>query len=447
MIRLVSRMPVKCLSLFFVILLGIVSSGCSSSESIENSDISFVYAVTLNDLTSFKSALITQHSDTIYMMADVLGVIAPRETRVYYWPLTNRYLADWPTLNQLIEGELEVFQDGRLVTTVPLKDYVVQYDNNNVSGSLGLFTGQDAINMYEKFQIAQQQYQQAMFDYYDAKNAWTEEMDKIYQQIADGATIDNFPKEPATPEDFTIYSSPLVKGYPIKLPEGKYSIRTKLANGTIYPGSEKNLVMFRERRKSVVYGVIPESRWTKPAQSNTTNSVIYVYPDTNIYLQPAFGSEYQDLSYTRMTDPEDKIARKDRWEWVSQLPIQEGSLRIYENGNLVSEEKLGAFYVRQSSGSSLSYSVVPFDPESMDQISFKGFAIGRIAKNSSYKIELLDDEGKLVPGSEREIRTINTKNGLWIYVMGVVSFLVGLVIVVVRKSKTGNNKKAVKMGL
>ena len=440
MIRTVKRnRSFKWMFLVLILLLGMGASACNSMSTPENPDISFVYAITLNDLTSFKSALVTSLSNTIYMMSDILGVIAPRETRVYYWPLTNRYLADWATLNQLVEGELEIFKDGSLVTTISLKDYVVQYDNKNVAGTLTLLTGQDAIDMYEKFKIAQQQYQQAMFDYYRAEDAWTVKMDEINKKVAEGVKVISFPDEPGKPEDFTIYSTPLLKGYPIKLGEGQYSIQLKLADGTIYPGSQKKLVMFRERNQSVVYDVIPESRWTKSSLTYTSSSVIYVNPGENIFLKPAFGSEYRDLYYTRMTDPEDKISRKDRWTWVSQLPIEVGSLRVYENGSLISEIKLDAFYVRQSSDSSLSYSVVPFDPNSMDQISFKGFAIGRISKNSAYRIVLLDNKGNLVPGSERQIRAMNTQNGIWLYALGLAPLVAGLVMVITRKKQTRKN--------
>ena len=43
-------------------------------------------------------------------------------------------------MNQLVDGTLEVYQGGRLVTTLALSPYVIQYDVNNPA--------QDAGNVY-----------------------------------------------------------------------------------------------------------------------------------------------------------------------------------------------------------------------------------------------------------------------------------------------------------
>ena len=50
---------------------------------------------------------------------------------IYYWPLTNRYLADWESKNQLVSGTLEILDGNKLISTIELDKYLVQYDSEN----------------------------------------------------------------------------------------------------------------------------------------------------------------------------------------------------------------------------------------------------------------------------------------------------------------------------
>ncbi len=395
-----------------------------------------VYAVTLNDLTSIRSTLIPPNVDSIYLLSDTLGIISPRETRVYYWPLTNRYLADWTTMNTLVEGELEVYQNDKLVEIFDLQDYVIQYDTANIVDSLEIFIGEEASLQYDVFKVAQQEYQQGMFDYYDERENWIEEMDALYKKLDAGEEVDAFPMEPEQPSSFTFYSTKVLQGYPINLPEGEYSIQMKLPDGSISPESMKELVIFNERKKSVTYDVIPEERWTQPTESYNPGGVIYVTAGTKVYLQPFQGSEYRDLYYTNMNDPQDETGRYDRWMWVPQFPLSNVRMQISYKGTVLKEQQLQPYYVRQSSGSALSYEVIPYDPETMNQISFEGFIIDNGEGYYELKVVLLDENGNKLIGSERTIRTINVKNGKLLYPMSAIPLVVGLVVLFFRRRKT-----------
>ncbi len=61
---------------------------------------------------------------TIYLVANP---VSPRRTEVYYWPITNREVANWARLNEPVEGVLEIRRRGRLVASIEATDYVDQY--------------------------------------------------------------------------------------------------------------------------------------------------------------------------------------------------------------------------------------------------------------------------------------------------------------------------------
>lgn len=436
--NMISNLQVKKIFLIIMLSLGILSLCSCRGSSLQQwtGENTFVYAVTLNDLTAIRSALIPPNVDSIYMLSDILGIISPRQTRVYYWPLTNRYLADWNTLNTLIEGDLEVLEKDDVVEVIPLQDYVIQYDTNNVAESLAIHIGEKAGQMYQVFKTAQLEYQQAMFDYYDERKNWIEEMDELYKKLEKGETVGEFPMEPDQPPPFTFFSTEVIQGYPINLPEGEYSIRMKLSDGSSFPESIKDLIIFKARKISVTYDVIPETRWTKPAESYNPSGVLYVTPGTEIYMKPYQGSEYRDLYFTNMLDPQDDTGRLDRWQWVPQFPLSGVTMRISYEGSVLRENELQPFYVKQTSGSSLSYEVVPYDPESMNQISFEGFMIGTIEGYKELQVVLLDEEGNKLPGSERLIRLINVDRGKYLYPLSTFPLIIGLVIVFYRRQKT-----------
>ena len=412
----------------------------SSCRGLENQELerrnAFVYAVTLNDLTAIRSNLIPPSLDSIYLFSNTIGIISPRETRIYYWPLTNRYLADWNTKNTLVEGDLEIWKNDILTDVINLQDYVIQYDTKNIAESLTIHIGSEAIEMYKLFKSAQQEYQQGIFDYYDEREAWIDEVDALYKKMDAGEFDGEFPMEPEQPAPFTLYSTEVMKGYPIILPEGRYSLRMRINDGTFLPESFKELIVFEERKKGVSYDVIPEKRWTKPTESNNQEGTVYVTAGTEIYLEPFVAREYRDLYYTNMIDPQDKTGRSDRWKWVPQAPLKDVTLQVSYEGKVLQEQPLKSFYVKQTSGSSLSYEVIPFDPETMKQISFEGFIIEDVEDYYELKVVLLDDANIKIPGSERIIRLIRVDNGKLLYPLSVIPFTLGLLVVILRQRKT-----------
>ena len=112
----------------------------------------------------------------------------------------------------------------------------------------------------------------AVWAYEEARQAWLAAAREAQSQ---GVEPDDLPREPNQPAPLNTFSTGLNSGFPVKLEPGNYRIRTRAADGTIVPESERRLVVFSPRRTAVGYEVIPENRWTFPEESNDLEGAIF----------------------------------------------------------------------------------------------------------------------------------------------------------------------------
>ncbi len=394
----------------------------------------FVYATTSFDGLVYSSAMVLPENESIYMLADVKNILAPRRTLVYYWPITNRFLPDWGAKNELVEGVLEIYQNGELIHSVTLQDYVIQYDRDNPLETLNLAVGEEAFAAYAHYESLFEAYRDALFEHYEAQQRYREELDEIIRNNEPGQVDpEDLPVRPEPVADFTLLSTEPNKAYPIELPAGRYSLLMRGANGIPIPDSRKNLVVFGPERQGVAYSIVPQARWNRPEDSPHPESVIYTVTGSTLYLQPSRESLYNELYYSLMLDPQDRRARADRTMWVLHDPYPNTRLRILGNDGTAREINLQGYFVQQIPGSGLGYEVFEFDPESMERSSFEGFAVDMQFNNATYRIELLDENGQPIPGSRREIRTLNTDRDWQVYALGGLPILVGLGVFIARR--------------
>ena len=78
----------------------------------------FVYAGNYYNGISYSSNFIPPKTDAIYLLANQDNILSARLTQTYYWPLTNEIKASWDKQNQLVEGQLEILQNGKLIDTL-----------------------------------------------------------------------------------------------------------------------------------------------------------------------------------------------------------------------------------------------------------------------------------------------------------------------------------------
>ena len=393
----------------------------------------FVYAISAFDGELYQSAFIPPVTTSIYFMANEPNILAARLSAIYYWPLTERYEADWLAENQPVEGMLEVRQGSQLVTTLQPIDYVIQYDAKDPVATRKLATGSDAQTAYAGFQKMQQDYRdhQAQYevDMLDYRN-------KVSEIAANAKgkklTEADFPPAPKEVIPFTLFSTEKARGFIINLPEGHYSVRLALSDGTIQPTSERKLEIFGKRRSGVSYKVIPHDRWTKPVNSQSPGGVIYTLKDTTLYLQPYLQNEYNEYAYNHMIDPQDTASRTDRNLWVSFNAYPGGTLVLNQTGK-ATEKTLESYSVVQSTGSGLGYTINIFQPTPGADASFSGYELALDEGQNAYQVVLKDAQGNLLPGSDRQIRVLNTQLAGWMYAASTLPLLLGAAVLIIRR--------------
>src|SRR5687767_12645285 len=126
-----------------VILTGLIIGllGAPVIAQTPETEVRFVYGLNVFNGTEYGTSFAPPAVDTVYMLAGHDGVLDPKLTEVYFWPITNEFRADFGALNELVPGRLEIAQGGRVVETLELTEYVVQFDPPAGLGSGGVFVG------------------------------------------------------------------------------------------------------------------------------------------------------------------------------------------------------------------------------------------------------------------------------------------------------------------
>ena len=241
------------------------------------------------------------------------------------------------------------------------------------------------------------------------------------------------------PESFMFFSTSLNDGFPIELAAGTYSIRIREGNGQIAPQSERKLIIFSARREGLGYTIIPQTKWTTPEQADDPSQVIYARSGSTIYLQPFVEKEYNELHYTRLEKPQSTEGSSDRWVWVHIQPKEGGYLELLRHGQVIGRVERKPYSVKQSPGPALAYEVVEYQAEGEGSRSrspdFEGYEIRVEPGQPSYTIRLVEPDGSVVVGSEREIRLVKTHN-LWaLYLLPLFPLMAGVSLTVWRKGK------------
>lgn len=435
----------KTLILLVMLIIAFSRVGLYSGFAQSQEDLDFVYGTNHFDGVLYSSAMVPPSVGQIFLIADHTSVVAARFTEVYYWPITNEYRADWEKANIVIDGKLEILQGGSLYEVINLTEYVIQYDGNDQLNTTRFYFGEDALKARENFEELQRQYRQDLSDYNTALNEYrTQFQDKLPDLEAGLISDDEMPVAPEPLADLSLFSSNILMGFPINLPVGQYQLQFRTTDGDLIPDSQKTLQTFRTIRRGVGYKIIPEERWTAPEFSQDVGDVIYSLTGKTFYIQPFYQELYNELYYTRMNYPQDKLSRADLTTWVAHRPIEDAILKI-ENGSSVEETELIDYFVQQFPGSRLGYEIVEFDPETMNYPSFSGFRVEIQHPFTNYTIELAGRDGQVINGGHRQIRVILVQRQNLIYVVSGIPLLVGIGAIVMRK-RTIRDEKVIEVG-
>jgi hypothetical protein len=356
-----------------------------ASADVTDRERQFVYGLNVFTGAEYTATYAPSSADAIYLLADQVGVLDPKITEVYFWPITNDYRADWTALNELVPGTLEILRDGRLVQQVELTEYVVQFDR-----ARGLGNGRISLGAQAREHRAE--FERERTAYLDRLRAYTD------------AAVDNPLSPAAQPEPFTLFSSDLARGFPVQLAAGDYALQVRAPDGTIVAGSKKRVFAIAPRRQGIGYEVVPAEKWTVPEMADDPSNAIYTIPGGVIYLRPFVALEFNGLEYARLQNPQDLEATPNRWTWVHVAPLDGATLDA--DGRSIT---LADYSVEQVPGGALGYSIVPFRPDAAAagarSPDLRAFRVEASVGRGAQTLRIVDTSGRELAGSSRRLST------------------------------------------
>lgn len=394
-------------------------------ERIENT----VYTIVAFDGKDYSGTFAREGSDAIYLIANKENFLNLRRTLIYFWPITQRWQADYDTLNEeFLNGTLAVTDStGKTQRLGP-----VRYTYYNFPGEYEInwkvFTGEDADNEWEK-------YQQVMSDYWaavDEHNEKQREQARLFgERISEISekrdagedvtelveevqrTADAGPGDPPQRPGYVV--QPVAEAFLIDLEPGEYRIHFLFDGGEIMEGSEKRLVLHQKRREEMIgYDVIPADKWTRAETSETPSSVLYVDGTTDLYLRPFFQDEFNDLFYER-TLRNDATGNPELMKWVKIQQVPKARIEMTRPNREAVIITQDPYFVEQIPGAVLGYTIVPYDPEGEHENMEPSISAYRIAMQDDSPIirfRLTDAGGRVMPGGRRQIRVVNRSGAL-----------------------------------
>ncbi len=398
----------------------------------------FVYGLNLFTGVEYTTGFVPPAVDTVYVLADHDGVLDPKMTEVYFWPITNEFRADFTSLNEFVPGRLEIVQGRQVAATLELTEYVVQVDPAAEMGSGRVFVGEAARARWERFLAERAAYLERLRAHTEAMVSFNQRIEEVRSKggSSPGAVGLEPPVEPAP---FSLYSTEIGRGFALRLAAGEYTIRVRDAGGEIVADSEKRLVAVAPRRHGVGYEVVPQEKWTVPEQASDPTDVVYTVPGGVAFLRPFAGQELNALAHARLQNPQDLAATSNRWRWVHVAPLGQVTL-VVRHGDREQRLEIEPFAVEQLPGAWLGYRVVPFGERVRDgraerKPDITAFRVAAPSDRGTLSLRLVDADGREVPGGARELVVVSDVAGWQLALPVLVPLAIGLTVALWRREQ------------
>ncbi len=411
----------------------------------------FIYSILAFNGKDYAGTFARQEADTIYLVADVDNFITVRNVFVYFWPITQDWKSDTSTLNIPFEGTLEL--RGR--EAEPERLGMTPYTYYNIRGEYELnwkvAKEAEADAAWQHYQGLMDAYWQSVSQYYEKRAMYEAVLNQLTITITkmrdEGKDVTSLietlqelkaPPEPQYPTEYIVPPVPIQNAFILNLPVGEYRIRFFSEDGQIMEGSERKIVAFEKRRAEAIgLEVIPGDKWTRPVESKTPASVLYIDGSTDLYLRPFLQQEYNDLFYEKMRKNDAKgNPNLMKWVRIQQVPQARVEVtRPSSESQMVLEEP---FYVEQVKGAALGYQIVPFDPQGKHkdrEPSLQAFHVPVSKDQRVIHLRVQDKDGQYLSSSERQIRVITpSRIGIVSLILAAIPLIV-MIIVMTRRSR------------
>ena len=438
-----------------VLLLLLAAAGLAAQAPLREEQ--FVYSIVAFSGRDYAGTFARREADTIYLLADVDNFITTRNALVYFWPITGEWKLDQAGLDVPFEGTLEVSGRGREPERIGMTPYTYYNVRGEYELNWEVATGAEAeaavqhsreliAAYYQAVQTHQREralYEELLNELATVITALRKEGRDVTELVAELEKLEA-PAPPEPPDHYVVPPSSVQQAFIVNLPVGEYDIRFLTDDGEVMEGSERRIVTFEKRRAEAVgMEVIPGDKWTRPVESSSPSSVLYVDGSTDLYLRPFFQQEYNDLYY-------EKLRRNDakgnpglmKWVRIQQVPgaavaVGAGARSPAAEPRMVREEP---FFVEQIPGGALGYRIVPFDPEGAHQgrePSLRAFHLPMSARQPVLRLRVLDRAGEVLPSSDRQVRIVApSANGGLTLLLAAIPLLAMIAALVLRSRRT-----------
>ena len=384
----------------------------------------FVYSIAAFNGRDYAGTFARRAADTIYLLAEVDNFLTARNGLVYFWPITGEWKLDLSVLDVAFEGTLELSGRGRPPQSLGMTPYTYYNVRGEYELNWKVATEAEAVAVVQHSRDLIAAYYQAVADYRRERMEYEQGLQEMVATIValreEGKDVTGLveeveklepPPEPQPPTHYVAPPVPVQQAFIINLPVGEYRIRLLTADGEIMEGSERRIVTFEQRRAEAVgLEVIPGDKWTRPVQSTSPASVLYVDGSTDLYLRPFYQREYNDLFYEKMRRNDAK-GNPGLMKWVRIQQVPGAAVEIAVGASPAAQPRTvreEPFFVEQLPGAALGYRIVPFDPaEHQDrQPSLQAFHVPIAPERPVLRVRVLDRDGGPLPSSERQVRIV-----------------------------------------
>jgi ABC-type transport system involved in multi-copper enzyme maturation permease subunit len=315
-----------------------------------------VYGLSLFNGKGYTSSFCPRTEDTIYIIGGSENVLLPKMTMVYYWPLKRRYQAGFSTLNETVEGTIEIIQNEKIIRELKRRTYTYYFAKGWYAGTSEIFLDEKAKERYALYYQALENYGK---EYFEKHREYLKQMDEFNVKIREKgkSSAKSYVQKPG--ED-----------YIVNLPPGRYEIRLRAPDGT-----------------------------TRPEISSHIAEIIYLVGKNTLYFRPYMQTEYPHLYYSKLLDPQDD-GHPELWRWVNIEQIEKGTLQLIKGGQTMASIEEKPYYIQQVSGAELGYTIIEYKEEKFPESvpSFVGYKVEFEPEKGDYQVRLVDTSGKEVVG-------------------------------------------------
>lgn len=401
------------------LLVAAIPSLCLAEQPLRSEQA--IWSILAYNGGDYSATFAPESSDRIYLLAGSDSFLSLRKTFVYWWPITSEWKTDTDSLNVPIGGTLELSGPGGEKRDLPLEEFTYFNVRGEYEQNWKVLRGDAAKAEIERYKGLYDSYFKAVRDYQIDSQGYDDMMQKLAAKIGElrdkgvdvSALVSKMemlpkPEAPQSPAYYVVPPSELQSAFILNLSAGRYSIRVRDAEGSILEGSDRSLIVHERKRKGGVgYEVIPSDKWTRSEESVTPSSVLYVNGTAELYLRPFFEDEFNDQGYNKTVDNGAK-GNPNIYKWVRIQQVPHAAI-LAKGGAVVAKLSEEPFYVEQSKGSSLGYTIVPWSasgPYKDKEPNLIAFRVPIDASTKALAIRVEGPDGSPLEGSERLIRVV-----------------------------------------